>query len=143
MGSQIMGVSYPKIVYGSSTTVNLQYSRILHDEPDYDMLNYQSEINGDRNIYVRGYHWLFEILVYLTRYADPEAKWNEIFAAYNQEVDLYRYSDNPACKDSAGNVVKFRFIECVPLYLDDSCRLDACRCKFISTKFIDISKSID
>lgn len=138
-----MGVSYPKIVDGASATINLQYSKILRDEPEYDMLMYQSEITGNRNIYIRGYHWVFEILVYLTRYANPKTKFDEIHGAYNEEVDLYRYADNAACKDSGSTVVKFHFVECVPLYLDDTCRLDACRCKFISTEYIDISKSID
>lgn len=137
----IFGIAEPKIVSGA-TTVLLDHTDIIKNEPIYDVLVHESKISGNRIIYGKGYHWMFELRLNLFRYAVPLTKWNELFPFIHTEVTLHPHRDKDPFKDSDSDVVKFFFMEMIPRYLRQDIREDILILKFISTRYVDISRSI-
>lgn len=140
----LFGEASPKFISGG-TEVLLDYAQPIVDEPEWDVLEEESsyESSGERVFYNKGYHWVYECIINLHRYDDPEAKFLEIYPYLGAEVTLYRHRDKDPVQDSDGNVVLFFIEEIIPMYLDGAewDLRDRLLIRFKSLYYVDISKS--
>jgi len=138
----IFGTGEPKFVYTneSEITVTMGYANVEKDEPEFDYIVHKSVLNGHREVYDKGVHWVYEVIVNLFKYNDPKSKLNQFFAAKGFDLTLYRHSDANPFKDSSDAVVLFKLTEIEPFYLETILFRDKVRLKFISKDYIDISK---
>ena len=137
----IFGTGQPKIISAADETINLDYAKILVDEPEFDNVIHQSKIDGARTFLNKGYHWRYEVLIHLVRYGDPTDKYNALNGVLHTNVTLYRHRDNDPVKTPVGSICPFNFAELRPIYLTDSYYKDALHLVFLSTEFVDISQS--
>ena len=139
----IFGTGEPKFTYEVEsviTTINMNYVVVEKDEPDFDYVEHKSVLNGHREIYEQGTHWVFEIILNLFKYSDPKSKLNQFFAAKPFDLILYRHSDGNPFQDADGTTVYFKLVEIEPFYLETVEFRDKVRLKFISKDYIDMSK---
>ena|ERR1035437_1328441 len=146
----IDGLRAPKFVV-DGTDLLLDHFIVQKDEPVYDNLIRKSIINGATKIKVKGYHWAFEGETQLWRYAkdnppvDPAAKYLELYSNLYKSGSLYRHRDHDPIKSDAGVIVSFILIEIIPYCKFSNgynFNYDAAIVKFISSAYVDITKSV-
>ena len=138
----IFGISAPKFVYdpdGTPATVNLDYVVILKDEPEIDLIEHKSVINGHREFDYRGKHWIYEIRVHLCKYSNPRSKYEEIKQYEGAEVVLYRHSESEPFKDANDDEVLFLITKIQEAYFDTTDYKDTLIIRFESKDYIDLS----
>ena len=137
----LFGENAPKYI-SSGTTVDLTYFRVTKDEPEYFEEMDQSKVSGDR-VWIRNkYHWVFEGVYHLDKETNPYTKYQVFVSDLNTNVTLYRHNDGIAFKDSDGDLMPFRLVRVDPFYIQDDRDYDAVLLRFVSTGFVDISKSV-
>jgi len=138
----IFGTGEPKYIYDNDgdVTVTLGYSVVERDEPEFDYIEHKSVLNGHREVYDKGTHWVYEVVVNLFKYNDPKSKLNTFYASKPFDLILYRHSDGNPFQDADGTTVYFKLVEIEPFYLETILFRDKVRLKFISKDYIDISK---
>lgn len=140
INESIFGIEAPKFMDGS-TEVLLDYAVVLRDEPEYGRQVLQSVIDGHRARKNQHYHWAFEVMINLLKYDEPKDKFDEIHLHKNALVTLWRTRDHDSFKNSSGTVVKFKFYEIIPTWIDSPIYPDRLILKFSSQDPIDISKN--
>lgn len=135
----IFGWQPPKFVSGTDEVL-LDYWVTMRDEPEDQGLRHQSVINHYRTWIDRGEHWAFEGSVNLFKYNDPLAKWTEINSKRGDLVTLWRRRDKDAFKDTAGNIVPFKFRIIIPIWIEAKGFPDRLILKFESQQPVDIDK---
>ena len=138
----IFGTDQPKIITSGGTTILLDAVVVLKDEPVFDRVRHQSVLSGDREYVCRGYHWIYQIKKHLYKHETVQDHFIALHGALYDEVTLYRHRDHDPIQDSSGTVVPFKFLELKPFYLETVNYHDAAILTFESTKFIDITKSM-
>ena len=138
----IFGTGRPKIITSADVSINLDYGKVLKDEPDFSLnIRHQNPISGDRVYVSRCYHWIYEIQLYLYKFAAPDVTYDLLNTALYDTVTLYRHRDSDPFKDESGTVCPFKFTELIPFYVETVEYRDALICKFESTKLIDLAFS--
>lgn len=138
----IFGIKEPKFVSAGSTLL-LDYTDIVKNEPEFRHLDAESAISGARSFYTKGNHWIFEAKVNLFKYDDDITKYEEIMSFLYNEGSLWMHRDGEAFMDSSSAIVDFYFYEAIPMYLNTTIKHDVLLCKFKSTEFVDVSKSVN
>ena len=142
----ITGNQAPKFAKTGGGVLLLDFFKNLKDEPIFDNLIHKSVINGSQNIVIKGYHWGFEGNVNLWKYANPAAKYNELYSYLYAVGQLYRHRDFNPIKDDSGTAVNFILNEIVPYYIPTdgipNVNYDAAIVRFISTKYVDMSQDV-
>lgn len=141
----IFGYQNPKIVYdpsGANVTVDLPYSVIETNEPEYEYIMHQSEIDGSRKYVKRGKHWVTEIKYHLFKHeGEAYQKYLEINQYEGSEIIFHLHKDNPPISDGSEAAVPFILKHVIPFYITQRTYKDGLLLRFESTKFVDISKS--
>jgi hypothetical protein len=115
----IFGTQAPKYEIGG-TTVNLDFSNILRDEPEINVAVHQSKLSGDRYIVNRFKHWNFDVMINLFKYSSPLNFYQLLKGHEGQLVDkLWRHRDGDFFKDAAGDPVKFYLAEVTAAALEN------------------------
>ena len=149
MTTSIFGQSAGKVVY-SGVSHALDNSILQPTWADDKTVEDESVIDGTRTFTHLWVHAEFKVIVYLFRYADPAAKFNELIALNHKDVTYYPFKDGAAAgdglgkaiQDSSSTVVPCRIIKMEPYSLDDYQRLDVLAIYLKTTKPFDITKSI-
>lgn len=118
----IFGNSFPKIIVNIATTqdeVLLQHAVVLKDEPELDSYGVRAVRTGKRVFNNAGKHWLFQVKIYLWKYADAEAKYLEFKGYEGTKVWLYRRSDGSPFLDKENKIIPFIFLSADESYTDD------------------------
>lgn len=138
----IFGTAAPKFVYdpeGTPATVYLDYVVILKDEPEIDLIENKSVINGHREFDYQGKHWIYEIRVHLCKYSNPRSKYEEIKQYEGDEVVLYRHRDADPFRDGSSNDVLFVITKIQEAYFDTTDYKDILIIRFESKDYVDPS----
>lgn len=137
MPESIFGVQAPKFKSGE-TEVELDHIVIVRDEPDLDDTEHKSIITGYREWDKKGKHWIFEVEVYIYKYANPLTAYQN-FKNYEFElVELWKRRDGNSFHNEDDEIVYF-FIESMEeLYLEHYQYPDVLRVRFLSQNPIDI-----
>ncbi len=138
--SDIFGTTAPKFI-SSGTTVDLDHFVVTRDEPEYINLMRPSVLTHKINFEELGYYWHFEGTEYLSKYANPTTKYNEIMPYLYKKMQLYRFRDATPIEDVAGHPVEFILFEATPGYLEGIKRgFDILILKFQSIMPVDMAK---
>jgi hypothetical protein len=139
----IFGIQNPKIIDSGANTILLDNVVVLVDEPITYKLIHQSPLNGNRNVVHRGKRWTYEIRYHLFKQSTDHATiFETLYDLLGTEVTLYRHRDKNPFQDTTGTVVPFIFKEINPVYVETVNYRDALILKFISTKFVDLTKNL-
>jgi len=136
----IWGIHDPRFIPASGT-INFDFVTVIKDEAVFRRNVDESELNGDRNIISKGYHWIFQFDHHLHEESVPLTFYNTLEAELFSEGDLHRDRAKNAFKDSGGIVVPFQLVAIDRLLVTTAGFEDVLRLTFLSTKFVDISKS--
>lgn len=139
----IFGIQSPKFVKGANTYL-LDHSVIIKDAPEQDIIMHESILNRHREFVIKGKHWVFEINLLLFKYGvDAQDKYDELKPLERTLVDqLFRRKDGIAIKDSTNTLVKFFIDEITETYLNRWDFPDVLRIRFVSEKYVDMTKSV-
>jgi len=133
----IFGTEAPKIITTGATTIDIDYSRIIKDEPEYLVTVNKSSFSGNKFFSPHGRYWVFECAVNLFKEADPVAKYTTYLALLHQKVYLYRHRDGNAVKDVSGDDVLFIIDDLGESFLEQYNWNDLLKLRFVSSEFID------
>lgn len=139
----IFGIDRPKFIDSIETEIELFHSVVIKDEPDFLTIQQESIINRHREWVDLGEHWVFQVQVYLWKYANPKAKYEQLHSYLDEEVILFRRSDGEPFKNPEGNDALFKIEEVTPVYLRQTKYYDIVIITFISVDPIttpDLSK---
>ncbi|MBS4034407.1 MAG: hypothetical protein KGZ85_08090 [Ignavibacterium sp.] len=128
----IFGIQAPKFVDDESNEVLLNYFVVLKDEKDFGTIEHQSIINRHREWVDKGDHWIFEGLIHLFKYDDPEAKYLELQNYYKQNVRLYKRRDGSFYLNNNLDPVYFRLDKLEPIVLTSKNAPDGLLISFVS-----------
>ncbi len=134
----IFGTAAPKFISGS-TTVLLDYARIITDKPVYNSIEQPSVLTGFVNHIHKGYWWLYTVRIHLFKESEAITKANELLSYIGQDVYLYKHREANAFQDSSGNDVLFRVQEVVPSWLNTPDYKDIIDITFKSQNYIDLT----
>ncbi len=134
---------YEKIAPASSGTFSLPV--VKRDEPVYDKLIYQSPINGVRNSFHRGYHWVFEFELQLWTLANDTQRRTQIDLWMpwigDSDFKLRRWLDGNNIEEVNGTDAFFTLEEAIPFYLSDRLTKDILRLRFYSNTYVQMDLS--
>lgn len=133
----IFGLLHSKFIKDSAE-VDLSYSSI---NPKYilpDIVEQKTPLTGDKYFVLKGSYSEIAIIINLWKYADPVAKYNEIVAYYNNNVELYPHKDEGPLKDIAGNTVVFNLYNIEPFYLTTTLYYDILKLTFKAIGYISL-----
>jgi len=138
----ITGVQEPKFITQGGTTVNLQYAKIIANEPEYRTLEQESVLNNYINHIHLGVHWIFKVRIHLYKYAANAAitAYNNLIQYLGDDVYLYPHKEGNTFVDSTGSDVLFRIQEVTPAYFDTPDFKDIILMTFKSSKLVDLSE---
>lgn len=139
----IFGTSHPKIIVNIDTTLDevlLQHAVVLKDEPELDTYAVRAVRTGKRVFTNAGKHWLFQVKIYLYKYADAEAKYLEFKGYEGTKVYLYRHADGNKIKTTDGVDVPFVIISINESYTDEHNKHDVLIITFRSTTYVAIQR---
>lgn len=130
----ILGTTYPKFIVGS-TTVNLEHTnnnKFIYTTAEIEHKSILSGLKSHVNcVDYNG----FEIILYLYKYADSKAKYQELMLYnHSSEVIYYPHSDGNAYRDPAGQDLKFQISKIEPFYLSQIVEYDALLLTFKPTE---------
>lgn len=140
----IFGIESPKIIDLESNTILLEHSIIINDIPSKDFIRHESIITRHREWIIKGVKRLFEINLLLYKYESGAlTKYNTLKALENNYIaQLFRRKDGVQFKDAGNNNVRFYVLEISERWIDRYDYPDILNIKFISEKYIDITKSV-
>jgi hypothetical protein len=138
----IFGTQNPKIVDSDDNDILLDHSVVLADEPEYDQVIHESDLDGTVYFAHKGKHWNYEIRYHIFKESDQATKFQALYDLLDEEVTLYRHRDKDPFKDSSGTIVPFVLTEIIPIYMETVSYRDALILKFTSTKYVDLSESL-
>lgn len=119
------------------TTITLDHCVILIDEPEPKTIMHESIINRHREWIDIYNHHKIEGIVYLFKYADPAASYENFLQYEGQLVDeLYNFIDGDPLSDAGDNPVNFLLKKIKPLYLETDEYPDVLRFIFESQKTV-------
>lgn len=137
----IFGISKPKFVF-NSTDYFLDYSVLSPNFSIPQSVEQTSVITGHRELVEKGDYAEFTVLVHLHKYADPRAKFEELYPAYRKSVKFYPHRDGEALKDVNGDDALFIVSEMKPGYLSNLVNFDILTITFKSKDYIDLSDQV-
>ena len=131
----IFGSSYPKFAKWG-TSVLLEYSKV-EITPVQSILEHASIMTQAINKIALGTYIEATITLYLSKYADPMAKYNQVNKYKNDTVtEFYLHSDGqPFCLTDTITPCPFYISEVTPYYLDTTLYWDAIKIKLKSTQY--------
>lgn len=135
----LTGVLAPKFIGNIATTrdeIDLFNSVILKDEADPDVYSVASVRTGKKVFTKAGKHWIFQVKVYLWKYANPEAKYLELKSYEGTQVLLYRHSDGSMFYDTYDNEGVFVMTSLVEDYIERNNFRDIVTLTFESAEFV-------
>jgi hypothetical protein len=136
----LFGISYPKFIGNIATTqdeVLLEHSSILEDKPVPYQYSSTSIKTGKKVFKNAGRHWTYKVKVFIYKYADPLAKYQELKSYENSSVWLYRHSDGDTFYNSTLDKIEFFLVSVNELYLSFETKKDCLTLTFLSKDFID------
>lgn len=136
----IFGSGKPKFVLGVTDHL-LDYSMVTGEFLPEE-IEQVSVINGHREFIVKGDYAEFEVLVHLHKYANPRAKFEELYACRGADVVFYPHREGEPLKDGNGNNVLFHISAMVPGYLQNIVNYDILSIRFRSKDFVDLSNNV-
>jgi hypothetical protein len=137
----IFGTDKPRLT-DNSVNIDLDYCEVIKSEPEFTGFLQRGEIDGTNYHVNNGYHWVYEIKYYIYKEADSAGKYNQLALLLGTEIDkVYPHRDHSEFQDSAGVAVPFFFIEMIPDVVGRVNYEDFLILKFISSGFVDISRS--
>jgi hypothetical protein len=113
----IFGTLEPSIVLPDDTVINLDHSVVIKNEPDTKSFVNKNDLTGEDQAVKRGYHWLFDVRIYLYKYSNQVGTYQSLAAILETEVKFRPHRDHISFQDSLGNIVWFLFTEIVPEYI--------------------------
>lgn len=119
--------------------VMMNYIVILKDEPEIDLIEHKSVINGHREFDYQGKHWIYEIRMHLYKCSNPRSKYEEIKQYEGSEVVLFRHSEAEPFKDANDDDVLFLITKIQEAYFDTTDYKDILIIRFESKDYIDLS----
>jgi glutaredoxin-related protein len=138
----IFGTDKPRFT-ASSVNIDLDYCEVIRSEPEYAGFLQKNDLTGAHGHVDRGYHWVYEVKYYIYKETDPAGKFNQLAAILGTEIDkLCPHRDQTELQDSSGTARTFFFVEMVPDYVERVNYRDVLNLKFVSSGFVDISKSM-
>jgi hypothetical protein len=142
------GIKSPKFIGSDNHEVTLDFVDVMIDEPDYRVLETESELDCVRDYFGRGYHWNYKIKInlykYFERYGIPvKTKYDEIITYLFDEVTLYRHRDAIPFMNSSSAVVPFFIYQIIPIYIERKEFRDGLIIDFRSTMPVDHKKSTE
>lgn len=132
----MFGTLFPKFIANPFTTrdeILLNYAVVLKDEPDPRNYNVEAVRTGKRVFTNEGKHWIFQVKIYLWKYADPETKYLELKGFEGTEVELFRHSDGEPFYSTNGLVCPFNLISVNESYTDPHNKYDVLILTFLSS----------
>lgn len=143
MQNSIFGIQAPQFESGSETIL-LDHVVLSKDNDswDYDDILHESVFNRYRVWTDMGDHFTFRLLMYLFKYDNPQAKYEQLKTYHRTLVKLYRRRDANPFRNSAGDIVLFRFDKMVEGFLHDVKYPDILTLEFVSQDVIDFSKTL-
>lgn len=143
MQNSIFGIEAPQFEF-DSTIVELDHVVISNENNsfDYDDIVHESVFNRYRVWTDMGDHFTFRLLMYLFKYDNPQAKYDELKAYHKSLVKLWRRRDGNPFRNAANEIVLFRFDQMNESFLHDYLYPDILSLVFISQDPIDISKTL-
>lgn len=132
MIQSIFGIEDPKIVLDDESEIIFYHSVVLKDEPDFLTLQQESIITGHREWIDLGEHWIFQIEVFLWKYANPVTFYIELMDLLYREVILYRRKDGSPFTNPEGEDALFRIDEVIPNYVRQTKYYDVLIITFVS-----------
>jgi hypothetical protein len=137
----IFGTDKPRLT-DNSVNIDLDYCEVIRSEPEFKGFIQKNELTGTQGHVDRGYHWVYEVKYYIYKEADPTGKYNQLAALLGTEIyKLYPHRDHREFVDWNANDVPFFFIEMTPSEVGRVNYEDFLILKFISSGFVDISRS--
>jgi hypothetical protein len=138
----IDGTGSPKFIGSDNHEVLLDFVVVLTDEPDYQVLEFNAEIDCKRYYFGRGYHWNYRIQVnlykYWTKYHVPvKTKYDEIMKYLFDTVELSRHRDAPSFSSS------FFIYSIIPIYIERKDFRDGLIIDFRSCDLVDHTKTTE
>ena len=133
----IFGNGKPKLVYNGNTilldncTVDFVWQERTGEEQ-------ASVLTGHREWYELGNHAEFEIVVFLFKYANPSAKFTELYALRDKDVIFFPHRDGYPLRNDRGDEVLFHVVEMAPEYLKGIENYDVLRFRIKSKDFVKL-----
>jgi hypothetical protein len=137
----IFGNAKPKFVY-SAVEYMLDYSTLEGEFSVPQSQEQQSVLNGHRELVETGDYAEFTVLVHLHKYANPRAKFEELYTAYRKSVKFYPHRDGTALKDMNGDDALFIVTEMRPGYISNIVNYDILTIVFKSKDYVDLSDQV-
>lgn len=143
----INGTGAPKFVYNyggtGAVTVALDNAKDMKVEYKHDYIEHESEIDGERDAYLKSVHVRFTIILHLYKYSNPASKLATLNSYKGLKVSLWEHSDgNPFYKDTSGGAALFLLKEVHPFYLEDVTYKDAVKLVFESMNKVVINPTV-
>lgn len=142
----IWGTSKPEIYdIAGAKAVDLDYSLIQANRPDYDRLEQKNPISRNAQYVCNGYWWTFEVLVHIYKWDDVTtglaySKYIELANLLFQSVYIKPYSDHDYLQNASGDVA-FTMTELKVIELTTINYETALILKFESQDYVDASLS--
>lgn len=134
LNESIFGIEAPKFIDAESNEILLDYFVVLKDEKDLGTIIHPSIINRHREWIDKGDHWIFEGLIHLFKYDDPEEKYLELKNYYKQNVILYKRRDGFPFFNAEEEDAYFRIDKLEPIFLNASGFPDVLFISFLSVE---------
>lgn len=143
----INGTGAPKFVYNygetGAVTVALDYARDTKAEYIHDYIEHESELDGEREAYLKSVHVRFTVILNLYKYTNPNSKLATLNTYKGLKVSLWEHTDgNPFYKNTSGGTALFLLKEVHPFYLEDVTYKDAVKLVFESMNKVVINPSV-
>lgn len=143
MQNSIFGIEAPQFE-ADSEIILLDHVVIgkENDFFDYDDIKHESVFDRYRVWTDMGDHFNFRLLMYLFKYDDPQAKYDELKLYHRSLVKLWRRRDGQPFVNRDGDPVLFRFDQINESFLHDVKYPDILILVFKSQDPVDISKTL-
>lgn len=110
----VFGNSYPQFIYFHGVTgevvVPLPYAIVTRSDPETEVVEFTSEIDGQRVVMDRGTHWVVEMKYLLFKETDARTKY-EVFQYYkNLPVSLFIHADGYPFYRSSNHLLDALFV---------------------------------
>jgi len=136
----IFGTTYPRLSYledddPEHVSIALTYGIIESSEPMTDYLEQESQIDGEREMVLRGTHWRVVIKYHLFKHTtspSPTDKYNELCSYKGKRMYIYLHNDGPPFYHTGYTKAGFCLKEVNPYYLDTVQYREACTLVFES-----------
>lgn len=138
----IHGVNEPKFLVGT-TTVNLDNTVLDSSWGITDEIEQKSILNGEKTWVTLGDYAEFTVNVNLFKYADPVAKFQELYAYNHKDVDqFFPHRDGVAVQKATGGNCKFHIAQIKLSYLGNNEKLDTLSIHFVANSYVNEGASV-